>query len=181
MKLKIRTAESNRRTTALSPGQAGKAEDAKVKRMLLEARERPPQASATYEERAGAASFMKAMQEGSERVVLQLVQRKGLLTEDELAQKVGSRQWVSYAKKTGRLFSVVAHDGADFYPAFFACSLADRRALGAVSKALGPIPGRSKFHFFTSSSIMLSMTPLEALAGGRMKLVMRAAAGFAIR
>lgn len=108
------------------------------------------------------------------------INRKELLTRKELVQRLGgNRRWVSAALKNGRLFSVQAPSGVEYFPAFFADESLSRRALGQVARVLSGLSGPSKYHFFVSKSFILRMTPLEALAAGQLKDVLTAAAGSA--
>lgn len=91
------------------------------------------------------------------------------------------RQAISGALKARRLFAIVGPSGENYYPAYYADPTLDRRTLEKVSKALGSLPAPSKHHFFTSKSIMLQETPLDALRKGRETEVLAAAAGFAER
>lgn len=69
-----------------------------------------------------------------------------------------------------------------FFPRFYIERRYNRRQLESVCKVLGNLPGRSKFQFFTTPKGSLGgRTPLEALAGGDVALVRRAALGFAER
>lgn len=61
--------------------------------------------------------------------------------------------------KRGRLFSVQAPSGVDFFPAFFTDSSLDRRALGKVTKVLSDLPGASQYDFFVGKFFTLGMTP----------------------
>lgn len=91
------------------------------------------------------------------------------------------RQALSGAVKAKRLFAIVGPSGENYYPAYYADSTLERRALERVSKVLGALPAPSKHHFFTSKSTMLQETPLEALRKGREAEVLVAAASFAER
>lgn len=51
---------------------------------------------------------MVKMRLATDKALLSAIKRKELLTEDELVAQIGNRQWVSYAIKTGRVFSVQA-------------------------------------------------------------------------
>ena len=124
---------------------------------------------------------MAKMRLATEKALLSAIKRKEMLREEELVVLIGNRQWVSYAIKTGRIFSVQAPDGVAYFPAFFVCPIMCRRLFGKVTKALAGLPGQSMLHFFMSRSVLLETTPVEALAAGRLKEVMVAAVGFANR
>lgn len=156
--------------------------DRRFEEILREARSRPPAPMVTEKSAREAAALMAEFRKGSATALARRIERKELLTAEELVERLGgNRRWVSAALKSGRLFSVQAPSGVDFFPAFFADDSLDRRALGKVAKVLSGLPGASAYHFFVSKSFTLGMTPLEALAGGRVKEVLTTAAGFAER
>lgn len=67
-----------------------------------------------------------------------------------------------------------------YFPVFFADAMYNRRHLAAVTKQLGNLPGGAKLQFFGSRKGSLSgQTPLEALAAGRLEMVLRLAAAYA--
>ncbi len=156
-------------------------EDAKVQAILYSARSRRPAAPASEKSLNDSAIFMTAMSAGSERFLRDSIVRGELLTEDQLADQISSRQWVRYARNSGRIFTIQSAEGVSYFPAFFACSLQERRILGRVTKILSGLPGPSVFHFFSTESTMLGLTPLEALADGRVADVVLVAKGFASR
>lgn len=156
------------------------AENVMVEKILREARSRPPAPIVTEKASRDGAKFMAKMRRASEVALLSRIERGELVTQDELIARLrGNRRWVSDALKAGRIFSLQAPSGGDYFPSFFADSSYDRRALGRVSKVLAILPGPSKYHFFTNKSLTLGMTPLQALAGGRVKDVLICASGFA--
>jgi hypothetical protein len=157
------------------------AEGIKVEKILREARSRAP-AMATKNSIREGARFMAKMRRASEAALLSRIERGELVTQDELVARLGgNRRWVSDALRAGRVFALHAPSGIDYFPSFFADSSYDRRALGRVSKVLALLPGPSKYHFFTNKSFTLGMTPLQALAEGRVKDVLVCASGFAVR
>lgn len=160
---------------------AALAEDVMVKSILQDARRLTPPTMATMDSVSESSAFMAKMRHASVKALRFSIKRKELLTEEELVTAIGSRQWVSYAIKTGRLFSVLTPVGTPYFPAFFVGSLAHRRLFGNVTQALAGLPGESMLHFFVSSSTVLGTTPAKALAAGRLKEVMVAAIGFASR
>lgn len=86
---------------------------------------------------------------------------------------------VSKAEREGRLFSLELASGRRVYPAFFAAAHLDRRQVQSVSRALGDLPGPSKWQFFTTPKVSLGgQTAIEALEGGNLAAVLVAAAGF---
>lgn len=158
------------------------AEDILVEKILREARSRPPASMVTEKSIREGARFMSKMRRASEAALLSRIERGELITGDELITRLGgNRRWVRNALKAGRVFSLQAPSGANYFPSFFADSSYDRRALGRVSKFLALLPGPSKYHFFINKSFTLGMTPLQALAEGRVKDVLVCASGFAVR
>lgn len=110
------------------------------------------------------------------------IERGELITNEQLIERLGgNRRWLSAAIKAGRVFSVQAPSGGDYFPSFFADVSYERGALGRVAKLLIDLPGPSKYHFFLSKSTMLGMTPLQALAEGQVNKVLVCAVGFAER
>lgn len=158
------------------------AEEIKVEKILRESRSRPPAPMATKKSIREGARFMAKMRRASEAALLSRIERGELITQDELISRLGGNcRWINNALKAGRVFSLQAPSGADYFPSFFADSSYDRRALGRVSRVLVLLPGPSKYHFFTNKSFTLGMTPLQALAEGRVKDVLVCASGFAVR
>jgi hypothetical protein len=103
-----------------------------------------------------------------------------LLTPAQLQQRLAvSRQAISKAVKEQRMFYLDGPSGENWYPAFFADATIARRALEQVCKALGSLPGASKWQFFTMPKVSLAgQTPLSALAAGELDAVLRAVTGF---
>lgn len=158
------------------------AEDVKVQKILREARNRASRPMVTAKAVREGVKFMAKMHRASERALRLRIDRKEVLTRAELVERIGgNRQWVSYAIRRGGIFSLRARSGVEYFPSFFADSLDSRRALSKVTQALADTPGPSKYYFFISRSLALGMTPLEALAEGRIKAVLVVAAGFAKR
>jgi hypothetical protein len=125
---------------------------------------------------------MDELHRGSERALLSRIERKELIPKEELIEKLGSNlRWVRDALRAGRLFCVLSPSGIEYFPAFFAEDRYDRRALGKVAQALVGLPGPSKYYFFETKSTRLKMTPLEALALGRVMEAVACAVGFAER
>lgn len=112
----------------------------------------------------------------------QAMVRKGqLVTPVEFQELIGwtTRQAVSKAAQSHRIFSM-RHKAERCFPAFYADPAYDRRHLEAVSKVLGDLPGGSKLQFFlTRKAFLGGLTPLQALAAGRVVKVKEVAAAFA--
>lgn len=113
------------------------------------------------------------------KVALDLVGSKALLTSPEFIERMHwTRQALSKALSANRVFFIELK-GERYYPAFFTDPRHERRHLEAVSKALGDIPGSSKWLFFTSPKGSLSeRTPLDALDRGQLAQVKTTATGY---
>jgi hypothetical protein len=111
--------------------------------------------------------------------------RRGLLNAGQLLTSGGlqaalslSRQAVSDATRNKRMFTVDV-EGQSYYPAFFARGKVDRKVLEAVSRALGSLPGWTKWDFFTAARESFSgLNALDALARGKNDVVIAAAERF---
>ncbi|MBN2384615.1 hypothetical protein JXQ70_17210 [bacterium] len=105
---------------------------------------------------------------------------EGILIEaKELMEQLHwTRQALSKARKAKRVFSVEIK-GHNFYPSFFSDPRYERKHLEAVSRVLGDLPGTSRLQFMLTPKASLdSLTPLEALAKGKVTEVKVAAEGF---
>jgi hypothetical protein len=103
-----------------------------------------------------------------------------LVSKEEFIAMLGGRmRWVNSALKSGRLFLIEDVLGQVYFPAFFADTSYDRRALGKVTQALAGLPSESKYFFFTRKSTRLRSTALEAVAQGRTMEVVSCAIAFA--
>ena len=98
-----------------------------------------------------------------------LVDKGELLTSADLIERVDiTRQALSNRLAAGSIFYVDGGRNERYYPAFFADAALDTKAVRKVTKALGDLPGASKWLFFTSPRESLGgLTPLEVLAGKR--------------
>lgn len=161
---------------------AAQAESEKVQAILAEARRRPPTVVATPASIAANQKIMKALHAGAAKKLIGRIRRKELLTKEELIERLGgNRRWVNRALRAGRLFSLQAPSGTEYFPTFFADCAHRRRSLGRVAHALNGLPGPSKYFFFVSRFTSLQMSPLEAVALGRMSEVIECALAFAER
>jgi hypothetical protein len=158
------------------------AEDRAVETILREARSRPPAPMTTAKSIRDGEKFRTEMHRISQATLLSRIERGELITRAELIKLLGDNQrWVKDALRSGRLFALQSPSGVDYFPAFFADASCNRRSLGKVVRVLVGLPGPSIYHFFVSKSVFLGMTPLEALAKGRVIAVLAAALGFAER
>lgn len=158
------------------------AETVMVEKILRDARTLPPAPMHSIKSIREGEEFMAKMRLGSEAALLSRIDSGELVTRDVLVTRLGeNHRWVNNALKAGRIFSLQGPTGLDYFPSFFADSTYDRRAIGRVSKVLALLPGPSKYFFLTNKSLMLGMTPLEALVEGRVKDVLVCASGFAVR
>jgi hypothetical protein len=159
---------------------ASEAEDALVSNILSQARKRTVHAVASPEDNQRNAKFMAKMHSGSAQAFLRRVKNKELLTKEEFIEALGGkRRWVHEAMRAGSLFSLIDPGGQEYFPAFFADTSYDRRALTKVTQALEGLPSESKYFFFTRKSTRLQMTALEALAQGKNMEVVGCALTFA--
>lgn len=113
----------------------------------------------------------------SQRARFERLRAQGeLVSAKELAALCGlGTSAISEAVKAGRMFRVKI--GGDYlYPRFLSGETLDRDLLEEVCKALGPLPGPVKLHFFnTPLGPLGNLSPLEALAAGKKELVLAAA------
>lgn len=100
---------------------------------------------------------------------LALVDKGELLSSADFIERVDiTRQALSNRLAAGSIFYVDGGRNERYYPAFFADAGLDTKAVRKVSKALGELPGASKWVFFTNPRESLGgLTPLEVLAGKR--------------
>lgn len=103
-----------------------------------------------------------------------------LLTSANFLAPLGiSRQALSKAVKEHRMFFVDGPSGSQLYPAFFVTDKQKRRLLEKVARALGDLPGPSKWQFFITPKISLGgRSPVMAVNDGDIDRVMAAAAAF---
>jgi hypothetical protein len=159
---------------------AARAQDAMVAAIVRRARRRPTVSEADPESARQSVEFMTKMRLGSQRALARRIQNKELVSKDELIAMLGGRRrWVNDAIRAGRLFSLIAPSGLEYFPVFFADYSYEPRALAKVVKVLEGLPSESKYFFFTSKSLRLNMTPLEALVQGMTLEVVNCAVGFA--
>lgn len=158
------------------------AEDRAVDKILRAVRSRRPAPMTTAKSIRDGEKLRAEMHRTAQATLLSRVERGELITREDLVTRLGgNRRWVTDALSSGRLFSFRAPSEVEYFPAFFADSSNDRRSLGRVVRELAGLPSPSIYHFFMNKSVMLRMTPLEALAEGRVKSVLDAARGFAER
>lgn len=158
------------------------AEDRAFEKILREALSRPPAPMTTAKSIRDGEKLRAEMHAISQATLMSRIERGELITQDELITRLGgNRRWVRDALKSGGLFTFQAPSGVEYFPSFFADAAVDRRSLGRVVRVLTGLPGPSIYHFLVSKSVVLRMTPLEALAEGRVSIVLNAALGFAER
>jgi hypothetical protein len=111
-----------------------------------------------------------------------LVSSRQLVPSGEICRRLNiTRQALNKALQSQRVFALDI-GGEAHYPAFYADHRLDRRHIESVTKALGNIPGWSKWQFFTTPKGSLSKrTPLDALSHGQLDQVRAAARAFAER
>lgn len=161
---------------------AAQAESEKVQAILAKACRRPPTVVATQASIAANEKIMKTLHAGAAKKLIGRIRRKELITKEELIERLGgNRRWVNSALRAGRLFSLQEPSGTEYFPAFFADCSHRRRSLGRVSYALNELPEPSRYFFFVTKFTSLQMSPLEAIALGRISEVMECALAFAER
>jgi hypothetical protein len=114
------------------------------------------------------------------RATRTMISQQELLESVQFAEALGwTRQALSKALAARRVF-FIEHEGARYFPAFYADHRYERRQLEAVTKLLGDLPGGAKLQFFQNPRGSLSkLTPLDALLRGQFAAVKAAAEGFA--
>lgn len=179
------SSQINRILDADSAGEkkAAAKEDTKVQDILANARRRQGVSVPTEQSVRENALVVEEMRRGSAAAMQRRIASKELLPSKEFQEALKiRRQSISDAVQAGRMFALVGPSGENYYPAFYADAELDRRSVEKASKALGALPGASKYFFFTSKSTFLGGdTPIEALKKGRLMEVLAAAAGFAVR
>ena len=125
-------------------------------------------------------AFLDRLKKAEMNRHVQLEQSGQLLDSHTLASLMGvTRQAISKAEASLRMFSLDGGAGKKLYPAFFADSHIDRRTIQKVSRMLDRLAGSSKWQFFTSPRLSLGKkTPIEALRRGKVDQVMAAALAF---
>lgn len=103
-----------------------------------------------------------------------------LLTSADFLAPLGiSRQALSKAVKEQRMFYVEGPSNTQLYPAFFVTDKHQRRLLEKVSRALGDLPGPSKWQFFITPKLSLGgRSPVKAIQDGDLDRTLTAAAAF---
>jgi hypothetical protein len=124
--------------------------------------------------------FLADMQRQSNKRREKDIAAKRLITGALMSKRLGiSPQALSAALKAKRIFVLQGPSGGYYYPAFFADTRYDRRSLEKVCKALGDLPAGSKWDFFMAPRTTFGdQSPLDAIAKGKLDLVLKAAAAF---
>lgn len=124
--------------------------------------------------------FMENMMQAEMAARLERIEHGELITAAELGERLSmSKQAVSRAATTGRMFTLEGPAGKKVFPAFYSDPRLDRRVLERVSKELGQLPGPSKWQFFTTGKVSLDgKSPLEAISEGQVSRVLAAATAF---
>lgn len=136
--------------------------------------------AANDEDSVSTVDFMSSLErQEKEQRAKDLTTEKLLPGAEMRARLAVTPQALSAALKAKRMFVLQGPSGEYAYPAFFADPTLDRPVLAKVCKALGDLPGASKWDFFTSPRHSLGgQSPLDALAKGRVGAVMDAANAF---
>lgn len=124
--------------------------------------------------------FMAELEAQERRNRRRDVEEGRLLPSDEMSKRLHiNKHALGRAVRDKRIFSIDGPTGTKVYPAFFADPRFNRADLERVSRELGHLPGPSKLEFFTTPKLSLkARTPIEALVGGDIETVLKAAAGF---
>lgn len=158
------------------------AEEIAVGRILQKARSRQTTPVVMEKSIRDGEKFVARMRRASQAALLWRIKHGELITKEALILRLGGNsRWFTAAVTAERVFSLPATSGIEYFPSFFADVMYDRSALGKVAHALAGLPGPSKYYFFTTKSLSLGTTPLQALAEGRAKEVLRCAVGFSER
>jgi hypothetical protein len=131
---------------------------------------------------ANAAFMEQFIEQGLAARVEQLAAGRLLRSADLCRARVVTRQAVSKAVSSRRLFWVEGPSGAQLYPTFFSKPAPLRRLFEKVSVQLGELPGDSKWQFFTTPKLSLDgQSPerlLERHGASALDAVLRAASAF---
>jgi hypothetical protein len=127
--------------------------------------------------------FFDAFEAATHLRIEELAKSGELLGSGEMQEAMSFElQALNKALEERHIFAIEGATGTRMYPAFFASSSYDRDTLFAVSKALGDLPGLSKWQFFTQPKTSLGRkAPLEALTNGEVEAVLRGAKAFVER
>lgn len=136
--------------------------------------------AASIAEKRENALFTAKLDRQSMRSRQQHLDEGGLLTSADICQRLAiTRQALSKAVKSHRIFFVDGPSNSQLYPAFFATTADERRLLEAISQRLGDLPGPSKWDFFLTPKLSLGgRTPISALETGDLHRVLAAAEAF---
>lgn len=157
-------------------------DDENLTRLLAAAPRDEREPELTAEQEVTNAHVMARLRRESAAALQLRIERKELLSLSEFSEALKvSVQSIDDAVKDGRMFVVPGPGGDEFFPAFYADKGLNRGSVEKVAKALGDVPGTSKYYFFASRSTFLGATPLEALVQGRLEDVLTAAVGFSER
>lgn len=115
----------------------------------------------------------------ADRATDEMIRKRELLDSAAFAPRLAwTRQALSKALAARRVF-FVEHQGARYFPAFYADKRYDRRHLEAITRLLGDLPGGAKLQFFLNPRTSLGKrTPLQALERGQLADVKAAAECF---
>lgn len=124
--------------------------------------------------------FMDDMMKSEMAARVERIEMGELITAAELGERLAmSKQAISRAATTGRMFTLEGPSGKKVFPAFYADPRLDRQVLERVSKELGQLPGPSKWQFFTTGKVSLNgKSPIEAISEGHVNKVLAAATAF---
>lgn len=112
--------------------------------------------------------------------LVQMIQAGQLLASTDFLSRLGlTKQALSKAVGANRMF-YIDFRGDRHFPAFYVDPMYSRAQLETVTKLLGDLPGGAKLQFFmTRKGSLAGLTPLEAIAQGKLAKVKDVAAAFA--
>jgi hypothetical protein len=148
---------------------------------IVQTRLAQPSTAAVEEASAQEAqAFVQATEREADTGLRRMIDSGELVSREELAGRLGcTTQALSKALGARRMF-YVEYQLRQYFPAWLADPRFDRKQVEAVSRALGDLPGGAKLAFFRTPFISLEdKTPLEALASGKLEMVVRTAKGYA--
>lgn len=117
-----------------------------------------------------------------ERFQREQIQNGNLLPVSAFAERTGRTVADVEADLAERRLFSITFESVAHIPNFLCEPVLQHTGIDVVVTALSDLRGETKWEFFSNPRISLDgLTPIEALRGGRLEAVLRAAAGFAAR
>jgi hypothetical protein len=130
---------------------------------------------------ASATADLSALEEQALLYRRHLVEKGAFIPAEEMKERVANTRHSAPDADLESMFTVEL-DGRLYYPAFFLAPDISRQVLAEITVLLAPLPGWSKWYFFTTRNAALGAeSPLDALRHGQMERVRRAAATYTER